>query len=269
MEIGLLHHHEEVVPELLRALTRQIERDGVLKHPVVVDEATLVILDGTHRVEALRALGCRLVAACLVDYREPRIELKSWYRTVRGASSLRELVPILESQLGLRVEFCTKLRPEEVGVPPVALGLADGHGFARVLGDFNDKSEAWTLVKEVEGALRELGFEIGFEPEEDAMSKLGRGGAGVILMTPRITKQDVVRTALSGRVFPHKATRHVIPARPLFLNIPLEALRGDRPLRAVEEELRELLASRKLRRVPPGQLIEGRRYEEEVFVLED
>jgi len=167
------------------------------------------------------------------------------------------------------VEFCTKLRPEEVGVPPVALGLADGHDFARVLGVFNDKSEAWTLVKEVEGALRELGFEIGFEPEEDAMSKLGRGGAGVILMTPRITKQDVVRTALSGRVFPHKATRHVIPARPLFLNIPLEALRGDRPLRAVEEELRELLASRKLRRVPPGQLIEGRRYEEEVFVLED
>jgi len=74
--------------------------------------------------------------------------------------------------------------------------------------------------------------------------------------------------ALSGRVFPYKATRHVVPARPLFLNVPLSILRASGPLEELEAEVRCSLAKRRLRRCPPGMVIEGRRYEEEVFIFE-
>jgi len=268
VDIERLHHHEEVVPGLLEELVEQIRRDGLLKHPIIIDEASFVILDGTHRVEALRSLGCRRAPACLVDYHEPRIKLMCWYRTVRRAPPLPELVRALSRRLGLRVEFSDELEPEEVGVPPIALGLTDGRSYARVLGDFEDKQGAWELVKKVEKVLRGSGLQIGFEVEEDAMRKLSSGDADVVLMTPRITKRDVVETALSGRVFPHKTTRHVIPARPLFLNIPLRLLRDDRPAHILEAELRKTLAPRRLRRLPPGHVIEGRRYEEEVIILE-
>ena len=267
LDIGRVRHHEEVVPELLEALREEIARDGFLKHPILVDKATLVVLDGTHRVEALRALGCRRVVACLVDYRDPRITLGCWYRTLRWPGGLDEVVRRLR-ETGLRVEPSRDLEPEEVGKPPTALALTDGQRYARVLADFRDKWEAWSLVKRVERTLARLGLRVGFEVERDALVALARGRADVVLMTPKLTKEDVVRTALSGRVFPHKATRHVIPGRPLFLNVPLEALRANRPLEELERELREAISCRSRRRCPPGTVIEGRRYEEEVVVLE-
>jgi L-serine kinase (ADP) len=69
---GLLEH-EEIDTAALRALTAEIVRDGMLREPVIVDGGSLVILDGHHRVSALRSLGCDLVPAYLVDYLDPRI----------------------------------------------------------------------------------------------------------------------------------------------------------------------------------------------------
>ena len=268
VDLYALRHHEELIPELLRELTDEIEKDGYLKHPVIVDEKTLVVIDGSHRIEALKALGCRHIPACLVKYEDPKISVGCWYRTFRGQDTLEELVEELRGELGLRVEPCGRIGPSEVGEPPVALVLTDGKSYFKVVSDFEHKDEAWELVKKVEGFLRSKGLEVGFETEEDALAKLESGQVDLVLMTPRIGKEDVIKAAVSGRVFPHKATRHVIPARPLFLNIPLEALRDARPREVVEEELRKLFSSKKVKKLPPGLLIEDRRYEEEVYIIE-
>ena len=85
-------------------------------------------------------------------------------------------------------------------------------------------------------------------------------------MAPRITKRDVVTTALSREVFVHKSTRHVIPARPLFVNVPIEWLNMD--LKEANKLLLEHLSKKKLRHLPPGQTLD-RRYEEELYVFSD
>ena len=36
----------------------------------------------------------------------------------------------------------------------------------------------------------------------------------------------------------------------------------------MEEELRQLLSSKKVKKLPPGLMIEDRRYEEEVYIIE-
>ena len=268
VEISSLHHHEELLPGLLEDLKEEIARDGYLKHPVIVDEETLVVIDGSHRVEALRELGCKLIPACMVRYQDPDISVGCWYRTLKGPLGLDEASKALEEGLGVEVRSSPGLRPEEVGEPPVAMALTDGRSYSSVVWDFSGIWEAWGLVKRAEGVLRELGFEVGFETEEDAFGKLSSGEADLVLMTPRVCKSDVLQVALSGRRFPHKTTRHKVPARPLFLNIPLEILRDHRPREDLEGEVRRLLASRRVRRLPPGEVIEGRRYEEEVYVLE-
>jgi len=268
VDIKSLKHHEELIPDLLRELIDEIEEDGYLKHPVIVDEKTLVVIDGSHRIEALKALGCRHIPACLVRYEDPKISVGCWYRTFKGEDTLEELARKLREKLGLHVEPCGQVDPSEVGKPPVALVLTDGRSHFKVISNFEYKEKAWKLVKQVEEFLRSEGFEVGFETEEDALAKLESGQVDLVLMTPRIGKEDVIRAALSGRIFPHKATRHIIPARPLFLNIPLDALKDARPREVVEEELRQLLSSKKVRKLPPGLMIEDRRYEEEVYIIE-
>lgn len=78
IEIGRLHGHEQIRPALLHELMETIRRDGVLKRPVLIAERDFVILDGHHRVEALRALGCKRVTAYLVDYYSDFVNLSTW-----------------------------------------------------------------------------------------------------------------------------------------------------------------------------------------------
>ncbi|MGE5486001.1 MAG: ParB N-terminal domain-containing protein [Ignavibacteriales bacterium] len=73
VEARTLMPHEEVDEGHLRELTEEIRRDGVLRQPVVVDARSGVILDGHHRVRALKGLGCTLIPAYLVDYSDAGI----------------------------------------------------------------------------------------------------------------------------------------------------------------------------------------------------
>lgn len=70
--------HEQVVQDRVDELAASLERDGVVRLAVVADARTLVVLDGHHRLTALRRLGCRRVPVLLVDYRNPDIRVGTW-----------------------------------------------------------------------------------------------------------------------------------------------------------------------------------------------
>ena len=78
VEIGRLRGHERIRPALLEQLMDQIRKDGYLRRPVLVADGELVILDGHHRVEAVRALGARRIPAYLIDYFSDIVRLSIW-----------------------------------------------------------------------------------------------------------------------------------------------------------------------------------------------
>ncbi len=78
LEIGRLHGHERIRPALLEQLTDQIRRDGYLRRPILVADGDFVILDGHHRVEAVRALGARRIPAYVIDYFSDIVQLSTW-----------------------------------------------------------------------------------------------------------------------------------------------------------------------------------------------
>ncbi len=78
LNINDLKPHERINEKHLEELIEEIRKDGVLKKPIVVDFKTKVILDGHHRVEALKRLGCNLIPAALVDYFNESIVLDTW-----------------------------------------------------------------------------------------------------------------------------------------------------------------------------------------------
>jgi len=52
VETSKLYIHEEIIPESLARLVDKIKSEGVWTDPIIVDEKTMVVLDGMHRVAA-------------------------------------------------------------------------------------------------------------------------------------------------------------------------------------------------------------------------
>jgi L-serine kinase (ADP) len=72
-----LKEHEEVDSNLLRTVMRKVKAEGVIRKPIAVDSRTLVVIDGAHRLNALKLLQCDRVPACMVDYQSDDILLYS------------------------------------------------------------------------------------------------------------------------------------------------------------------------------------------------
>lgn len=265
--IANLHLHEEVVPELLDELVRTIDSDGCLKHPVIVDDGSHVVLDGMHRVAALKGLGCVRCPVCFVDYGNPTITVGCWFRAIKGAKALRGVVAEVES-MGFDVERVKSIDEERIGVLPVLAALRSLEREVLIRASFDGLKEAYDIVKKVEEGLKTSSFELSYETEDDSWRMLREGMVDAVLLTPRLTKDCVISTALSGEVFSYKATRHVVPARPLHVDVPLSMLRDDRDVDEVNEELRRRLERRRVRLVSAGNVFKGRRYEEAVYVFE-
>lgn len=78
LDISELKGHERTQPALLDRIREEIRRDRCLRKPILVADRDLVILDGHHRFEALRQLGCRRIPAYVVDYGSEVVRVDVW-----------------------------------------------------------------------------------------------------------------------------------------------------------------------------------------------
>jgi hypothetical protein len=92
VDIGKLHPHEAVDEEALESFMKAVKDGGVLIEPILVAEGHLVILDGHHRYEALRRLGCKRVPAYLVDYDDGDIQVTTWPDAVVSGITKEDIV---------------------------------------------------------------------------------------------------------------------------------------------------------------------------------
>jgi len=76
--IDELREHEEIRPDYLETLKNEILSDGLLKMPICIDKETCIILDGHHRLQALKRIGCTKIPVVMVDYHSPEIKVIPW-----------------------------------------------------------------------------------------------------------------------------------------------------------------------------------------------
>jgi hypothetical protein len=91
----------------------------------------------------------------------------------------------------------------------------------------------------------------------------------MVIWTPQITKEMVVDAVNQNKRFAPKATRHLIPARPINANVPITLFREQISLEEINERLFDFLKRKKLRRFGPRQVLNGRYYQEELYVFFD
>lgn len=278
-EVSRLYIHEEIIPRILDWLVEKIKKDGVFKDPIIVDEKTRVVLDGMHRVAAVKELGFKYIPVCLVDYDSPSIKLYAWSRVLKLGESTKKSFRDLEDASRIVVDSLSNLGYRLVRVPSVEAGLAmlDRREIALLLVTTTsvigarhvsrDIKQLYDAIKRAELALENKGFEVAYYPERDSIDLVARGEAIAALVPPVIRKEEVRAVALRGEVFVHKATRHVIPARPMNIRIPLDWLKGSVPLEDAQHMLVNYLSGMSIKRLPPGTILD-RRYEEEIYYFE-
>jgi hypothetical protein len=265
--------HERVIPDFIRNLKASIVEDRVVKDPVVIDEETLVILDGMHRVVALRELGYAYVPCCLIDYRLPIVQLGAWYRVITGGASIAQIVKLTCSASNdLKLTESDSGNVDELVGEGEALGALRSSNSAWLITAKKelDCRGAYDLIYQIEEKLRSANLNISYQTELDARTQILNDESSTCLVVPTLTKDDVLRVALRGEVFAPKATRHVFPFRMLGLNVSLELLDGRKiGLAEANEKLQKTLSSRRLVKLPGGQFVNGRRYEEPIYVFRD
>ncbi len=170
---------------------RSISRSGALLRPLVVEARSLVVLDGSHRLRALRALGASLAPVALVGYET--VKLDGWVR-VYGPEALRDL---------RRVAEVSEVRYSSRG--PIIAYLGGG-------------DEAYYDLLRLEG----MGH--GLLRVVTRSHARGLFGEALLVVPPRPSKGLVLRAAESGRLLPPRSTRHITEAKLVRLRTPLSAL---------------------------------------------
>jgi len=73
-----LRAHERIDPAKVDELVAEFVASGVFADPIWVARGSRVILNGHHRVAAMRRLGAERIPAWVLDYDDPAIALDRW-----------------------------------------------------------------------------------------------------------------------------------------------------------------------------------------------
>jgi hypothetical protein len=265
VDVDALSPHEEVIESVVESLAKEMLAEGLVRDPLMVDQGEYVILDGMHRFGALRHLKCRFVPCCLVDYDSPKIQVGSWFRlfVAKEPESTAEQLLVDNGVQSLKQES----NLSNLNYDPRAIILTDKGSWFILRESMEMIDRARTAVR-LEKAMLKAGYSVEYLSEILALERLKSGSANFVISVPIFSKRQIREFGLQRRPLPHKVTRHVIPSRPLRVDIPLELLKDAATSHAeAEKKLGEMLAERHVERKPPGSVVDGRRYQEELLLF--
>ncbi len=271
--VKTLLQHEQILPHKVSRLTYEFKNLAHLQNPVIVDE-NHVVLDGNHRTHVFKALNFRYIPVCKIDYLNDNTKLRCWFRLLRHVPDIDTIKNAFETS-GCRthpVPDKSVLRKAlETNTDACGIQLVDGCLFIEFPKQLSQDAVAiFDLLQQIQQKLISKEISLDYIPcnkvhTEQFCQKLHANEA--VIWTPRLTKKIVIASAKGKKIFAPKTTRHVIPARPLNVNVPGYWLKENVSLKEINQRFETFLQTKQVRRFGPGQVIDGRYYEEELFVF--
>jgi hypothetical protein len=267
--------HERILPHLAERLALEFKNWANLENPVIVDK-NHIVLDGNHRTYVFKKLDFKYIPVCRIDYSDCSAQLRYWFRVIGNLKSLDDLKRII-AELGGHVQQVEGKEALKSALEKNCLcfGIQQANSFALVhfCEDLVcDAVGAYDALEKLQHLLAEKGMKVDYIPCQlvsEGRYCEGLDSSQMVIWTPQITKEMVVDAARTERVFAPKTTRHLIPARPLNVNVPTRWLKEEVSLEEINERFLVHLKSKEMRRLGPGQVVNGRYYEEELFVFYD
>ena len=275
VRVDSLFQHEEILPHMADKLILEFKNWTNLQNPIIVDK-NYIVLDGNHRVFVFKKLKFKYIPVCKVDYFNEVTQLRYWFRLLGSIESLESLKQIINDMNGSFREVSDReaLR-KALENNNLSCGIQQGNFYASISFHedvVNDAVSAYNILEKIQGKLLQNGLKIEYIPcksvhETKFCDELKN--SEVIIWTPQITKDMVVNAVKKKKKFAPKTTRHLIRARPVNVNVPTYWFKEDISLEEINKRFSEFLERKNLRRFGPGQVVDGRYYEEELFIFSD
>lgn len=243
--------HEGILSNWVGQIASNIKDQGTMKNPVIVTrhDPYYVVLDGMHRFGALQSMEIRDILICEVDYFSKKIVLEGWdaflFRTIWAREFLSELFP---EKGGYRYRQAKSLAQAKVDVLErrSLIAVADRDGETLILEkeglDKKDCVEALCEAADrIDRVLNERNVKVLYVDNSLTLDTFENSNAQSLVLRPQFSKQEVVDRTLNKKLFPPKSTRHLIPERPLRVDLDLSLLRADIDLITKNDLLQEHL----------------------------
>lgn len=198
--------HEEIEPKRTKLLKQTVIKDGFLQDPPIVAkvENKFIVLDGANRVTVFRELKMPHILVQVVEYKKPIVELKNWNHLICDHR--------FKKYYSRKVK---RFRLKDVKAMLNFVNLYNGRfQFYRVVGNSFKK-----LKKQYKNAV-------------------------CLVIFPKFKSKNIIKFTTQGQKIPSGITRHLINGRALFVNFPLNILKGKHSIKRKNEMLKEFLSKR-------------------------
>ncbi|AJH60352.1 hypothetical protein bcere0016_55440 [Bacillus cereus 95/8201] len=210
VDIDQIYFHEPVEPRRLQRTCQAIEKEGVIRHPVIATALSpdrYLILDGAHRTHSLQQLGCNKIPIQLVDASEIKVE--AWEHLVPEGLWLDQL------QDNTIFQWTNTIRSEFHVAEMIYTDQTIFWGYPNPgVGESCNRLKAWHYLVELytrnQSVIRLPQGRYSFP-----------GSNHVLLRFPTLTLEEIKEIVLAEQLVPAGVTRCIVQGRLLNLNIPL------------------------------------------------
>lgn len=282
--------HEGVVTRWVEQIAANLLAEGVLKNPIIVtrprghrqkprqrpvrarrqcggtsDQRPYIVIDGMHRFAAFQRLEIPDIVAYEIDYDDAAITLEGWdalvLRPFKAIPFLHRTATTLGG--GYLVQRVPDLAAAQalLDTRHAVIAATDQRGRWHVIARRGTITvEALVKASEVvDRALDAADYRPVYVADALALADFHTTRAHGLIVRPHYTKPEILRRTLARRIFPRKSTRHLIPNRPLRVDVGLALLRARLSLaaknRLLDEHLRWCYESDRVRYYPESVFI--------------
>lgn len=257
--------HEATENIRLRNIYNRISKSKYLINPVIVGKHNeeLILLDGANRYGSLKEIGCKLILAQVLDYKDTELILEKWNHLV------------YDFDINILKLFCERnsVSFKKTSYNEGLKVLENNFSFLLAADIVRDECILVNLSTKLDELLNQIDMitklyfkHNPFDRSEcdikySDLRKYTRR-EGVLIVFPTFQKQHIVIIANNNHRLPAGISRHRIQNRVLHVKYEIKKLMSDKNLPDKQEELKKLLIDK----IDKNKV---RQYQESVIVFDE
>lgn len=257
--------HEATENIRLRNIYNRISKSKYLINPVIVGKHNeeLILLDGANRYGSLKEIGCKLILAQVLDYKDNELILEKWNHFV------------YDFDINILKMFCERnsVSYKKTSYNEGLKVLENNFSFLLAADIVRDECILVNLSTKLDELLSQIDMitklyfkHNPFDRSEcdikySDLRKYTRR-EGVLIVFPTFQKQHIVIIANNNHRLPAGISRHRIQNRVLHVKYEIKKLMSDKNLPDKQEELKKLLIDK----IDKNKV---RQYQESVIVFDE
>ncbi|MEO6694685.1 MAG: hypothetical protein ABIY50_02100 [Ignavibacteria bacterium] len=265
LRLSAIKLHEATENNRLRNIYNRLSRAKYLMNPVIVgrNDKDIILLDGANRYGSLKEIGCKMILAQVLDYKDRNLKLEKWNHIIYDFDL--EKLKIYCNDNGLAYENISYSRGSAILEKQFHyLIAADINKDETIL--IKLSKSLGPMLKELE-AITKLYFKNYIFDRSECDIKFSdlrkyTRKKGVLIIFPDFRKSHIVSIANNGFRLPAGISRHRIYNRVLHVMYEISKLMDDKNIPQKQQDLKNMLMDK----IDKNKV---RQYQESVIVFDE